>query len=65
MQGKLYRGVFREVFEVEGEISDCETQMLSTKVMQKKQNTAGTLSLRWACGGTKWKDKKRRKYGKS
>ena len=53
MQGKLYRGVFREVFEVEGEISDCETQMLSTKVMQKKQNTAGTLLLRLARSGTK------------
>ncbi|MBQ2238483.1 MAG: hypothetical protein II321_03495, partial [Lachnospiraceae bacterium] len=28
------------------------------KVMQKKQNTAGTLSLRSARSGTKWKDKK-------
>lgn len=33
--------------------------------MQKNQNNAGTLSLRLARSGTKWKDKKRRKYGKS
>ena len=53
MQRKFYRRVFGEVFEVEGEISDCETQMLFTKVMQKKQNNAGTLSLRSARSGTK------------
>lgn len=44
---------------------DCETGMLCVKVMQKKQTGVGMLSLCLAGSGTKWKDKKRRKYGKS